>query len=357
MNFSQIIGHDDVKKALSAMAESGRVPHAIMFYENDGCGALALADAFARELSGGANPDVKYSFPITTGTKVSGQAKDLVCDWFLQYWNELREKNPYFLEGELPEALGYEKKSGLITVAEADAILKRISLSSMGQGWRSFIVYLPEKMNDSTSNKLLKAIEEPSPGNIFMLITHSPEKVITTISSRCQGIRVSPQPKEEVSRVLVELFSVDPQKAEAAASIAGGSVGVALSLLSEDSASGTYQELFTSLMEALLSKDQLAALEVGEGIAALDSREKQKAFCIFASEGFRRIMLLQQGLQGIAAIPQDEKEFWEKCAKLCKKTFPRKALDIVTSAARSIDGNVNQRIIMCNMVNRLSVSI
>ena len=48
MRFADIIGHGDVKKALTTMCDSGRIAHAMMFYENEGCGALALALAYAQ---------------------------------------------------------------------------------------------------------------------------------------------------------------------------------------------------------------------------------------------------------------------------------------------------------------------
>jgi DNA polymerase-3 subunit delta' len=46
MKFSDIIGNASVAKMLSSMADSGRVAHAMLLYENEGCGALALALAY-----------------------------------------------------------------------------------------------------------------------------------------------------------------------------------------------------------------------------------------------------------------------------------------------------------------------
>ncbi|MBQ3917384.1 MAG: DNA polymerase III subunit delta, partial [Bacteroidales bacterium] len=51
MRFKDIIGNDNVVKALVGMADSGRVPHALMMYENDGGGALAIALAFISYLN------------------------------------------------------------------------------------------------------------------------------------------------------------------------------------------------------------------------------------------------------------------------------------------------------------------
>jgi DNA polymerase III gamma/tau subunit len=56
-------------------------------------------------------------------------------------------------------------------------------------------------MNHETANRLLKLVEEPPEKTIFIFITHAPEKVLQTIFSRCQSIRVLPLSKEEAEKV------------------------------------------------------------------------------------------------------------------------------------------------------------
>ena len=107
------------------------------------------------------------------------------------------------------------------------------------------------------------------------------------------------------------------------------------------------------LMNALAQKDLLGALETGEAAAALDSREKQKAFCKFAGEGFRNIFLLQQGLEELADIPEDEAEFYRDMAARCRKTFPRQAVAALDRAVLLIERNVNQKILFADLVDRL----
>ncbi len=377
MRFSELIGHADTIRALTAMADSGRVPHAMMLYENDGCGALALALAFLQYLScadrqeGDAcgrcvpcnqiakliYPGIRFTFPVTSGTKVSGAVKDLTCDPFAPYWRELVLENPYFLESELSAALGFEKKSGIIAVAEGKAILQKLSLASVTGGYRAIVMYLPEKMNQQTANMLLKAIEEPSEGTLFILITHAPESVLQTISSRCQAIRVLPLSREEVARALVERFGKDPSDAAAAAALAGGSIGAALHLLSEKEETTAIRELFQQLIRNLIARDFKAALESGEAIAALDSREKQKSFCAYAGTSLRQIFLVQQGMEAVAGIPPSDEAFVREAAARLGKSFCRKAMDVLSKAGLLIDRNVAQKIVFTNMVDRLFISI
>ncbi|MBQ9172554.1 MAG: hypothetical protein IJV54_12025 [Bacteroidales bacterium] len=357
MAFEGIIGNDDLKRALSGMIAGNRVPHAMMLYENEGCGALAIVMEFLKELNKGHHPDVHYTFPITSGTKVKGEVKNLVCDMFLQLWLELAGKNPYFLESELSEALGFEKKKGLIAVAEGKAIIQKLSLTSLSDGYRSIVIWLPERMNAETANKLLKAIEEPAPNDLFILITHSPSSVLQTISSRCQALRVLPLSKEEVCRTLEQRFGYSHEDASFAAAFSSGSVGEALYALSRREETSATRELFFTLMENIVSRDYLATLETGDVIASMDSREKQKAFCNFAGECIRKIFMLQQGLEEISGIMPQERDFYVEMAGKCGRSFCRSSLDIIGRAAQRLERNVGQKIIFCNMVSRMFGSV
>lgn len=377
MKFSDIRGNEDIIKVFKGMADKDKIPHAILMYENEGCGALPLALAFMQYVNcknrkegdscgvcASCNqnaklifPDIHFTFPITTGTKVSGEAGKLVCDQFAPYWKELVINNPYFLENELSAALGYEKKSGLISKAEGSAILQKLSLSSVTDGYRGIIIWLPEKMNQQTANMLLKSIEEPYGKTVYILITHSPEEVLPTISSRCLPMRVSPASKEDVKKTLTERFGILPEEAEVAASFSYGSVGLALQSLSEASAVSEIRELFFDLMRNIISRNYLAALETGEAISALESKEKQKAFCNFAGEGVRKIFMLQQDLSDLSGTHPDYEEFYREAARACKKSFSRKAIEILGKAHQMLDRNVNQRVVFTSLVNRMFVSI
>ena len=166
MKFSEIIGHEDIKKVLVSMAHSGRVPPAMLFYENEGCGGLALALAFIQyincrhrhdgdscakcpscnKISKLIHPDMHFVFPVTSGPKADSSSKP-TSDSYIRYWRELVLGNPYFLENGLYKALGIEGKSGNIAVAEAKAILDKLSFTSVEDGYKAIVTWLPEKMN------------------------------------------------------------------------------------------------------------------------------------------------------------------------------------------------------------------
>lgn len=375
MRFGDIIGNARVADALVSMADSGRVAHAMLFYENDGCGALPLVLAYIQYLncanpSGGdscgvcpscrqmsklVHPDVHFVFPVNKGPKTSDDKP--TSESYLKYWRELVLSNPYFMESDLQKAIGIEGKTGLVAVAEAKSIIGRLSLASVSGGYKAVVFYLPEKMNQQTANMLLKLVEEPPEKTLFLFITHAPEKVLQTIFSRCQSVRVLPCTREEVERALTEKLGAEPSAAVSAAAVSGGSIGVAMGRLSESGEHNAFRELFSDLMDRLVSRDLLGALECGDAIASLESREKQKAFCIFAGECIRKLFVIKQNLPQIAGVAPDEMQFYSGLAAGCSVQFFRKAAADIEGAAAMIDRNVNSKIVFCDLINRMYLNI
>ena len=309
----------NLASTLAGMVDSGRVPHAILLHEDDGGGGVAVAMEFLSHLYGG-NPrvakmihsDIHYIFPLILS---SG---DSVSEQYAAEWRSLVLENPRFTEGDLYEALGFEGKNTVISVKEANALLRVLSRYSLEGGYTSVLIYLPEKMNATAANRLLKILEEPPEQTVFVMVTHAPERLLPTILSRCQLFRVE---------------------------VAAGA---------EDSAM-RYDDggLLDTLMTAIIARDLSAALEAGEQLAALPSRDSARAFCRYASGKMRRVFLYQQGLDSLAG---DDAQAC-KWAGSCRRTFPRKALEALDKASGLIGRNVNQKILFTDLVDRFYVNI
>ncbi len=351
MRFADVIGNADVARTLASMADSGRVAHAMLMYENEGCGALALALAYVqylncsnpqdgdscgecpscRQMSKLIHPDVHYVFPVNKGPKTSDDKP--TSESYIKYWRELAVANPYFVEADLQKAIGIESKNGLIAVAEAKSIISKLSLTAVSDGYKAVIFYLPEKMNQETANRLLKMVEEPPEKTLFIFITHAPEKVLQTIFSRCQSVRVMPLTKDEAERVK------------------------ALNPFDDREEYNQFMDLFSDLMNAIAARDLMAALECGELMSALESREKQKAFCAFAGESIRKIFMIQQKLPQLADIAEEEMEFYSSMAAGCGKGFCTKSISNIEKVVAMIDRNVSSKILFCDLVNRMFLSV
>lgn len=320
----QVYGNTEVQNALSQMVESGHIPHAMLLHQDDGGSAFPLVLNFLEQLYGGnprvqklIHPDIHFVFPVAGSDKPVS----------LQYMGPFRElllQNPYFYENELYSAIGIEGKQASISVNEARSVLERLSLSAVEGGWRSVVLYLPEKMNVQAANALLKMVEEPPQKTLFLLITQAPEKVLQTISSRCLHLRVQPLSPEADAEV---------HQAEAA----GNAV---------------LRDLFHDLLEALAAKDLLKALETGDAVADLKVREQQKTFCRLAAEDLRRLFLLQKS-PALASVPEGEEDWYRRLSSALKPTFPRRALECLDRAQLLLERNVNQKILFTNLVNQL----
>ena len=351
MRFQDVIGNERVAQTLAAMADSGRVAHAMLLYENEGCGALPLALAYIQYLncanpSNGDScgkclsckqmekliyPDVHFVFPVNKGPKSSDDKP--TSESYIKYWRELAIADPYFTEADLQKAIGIESKNGLIAVAEAKSIISKLSLTSVADGYKAVVFYLPEKMNQETANRLLKMVEEPPEKTIFLFITHAPEKVLQTIFSRCQSIRVLPLTKEEAEQV--RLCKPEEDREEY----------------------NRFSDLFADLMNAIVSRDLMSALDCSEQMASLESREKQKAFCTFASDCIRKIYMIQQNMPQIADVSEDEQEFYSKMASSCGKSFCQRSVTNIDKVVAMIDRNVSSKILFCDLVNRMFLSL
>lgn len=297
-----------LQETLRNMVDAGRVPHAIMLHEDDGGGGLAVALDFLSCLYGEGNkvnkiihPDIHYIFPIISGK---------LSESYMGEWRALVTGNPHFTESDVNAALAVEGKLTQIGVGEARALIDVLNLNALEGGYRTAVIYLPEKMNAAAANKLLKVMEEPPALTQFVLITHDPDKVIATIRSRCQQFRIPPL-REKVK--------------------------------------GLEFGQFAELMSALERKDLVAALEVGDSLAALPSRENAKAFCRFASEKLRDIFMVQQGVPVRADSGGDAAQW----AAAAPKTFPRAAAADIDRACSLIDRNVNSKILFTDLVDRM----
>lgn len=319
-----VYGNTEVVAALHQMVQSGHVPHALLLHEDDGGGAFPLAMNFLEELYGGSprvqkliHPDIHFVFPVAGSDKpVSLQ--------FIGKFRELALENPYFFENELYTAIGIEGKQGMISVNEARSILDRLSLSAVEGGYRTVLVYLPEKMNAQAANALLKMVEEPPAKTLFLLITHAPEKVLITISSRCLHMRVQPLSPEAEREVHAR----------------------------ENASNQVLTDLFHDLLEAIVARDRLKALETGEAVADLKVREQQKTFCRLASEDLRTLFFLQK-MPALAHVPEGEEDFYKRMAGALKPTFPRKGMAALDRALLLVERNVNQKILFTDLVNQL----
>jgi DNA polymerase-3 subunit delta' len=264
--------------------------------------------------------------------------------------------NPYFSEQDLYINIGIENKSGNISVYEAKQIIDKLSLRSFEGEYKTMIIWLPEKMNAEASNKLLKLLEEPPLGTLFLLVSQSPEKLLPTIISRCQIIRVQPIPTEKLSVILKKKCNISDSKASIIAKLSSGSYGKALIILSEQEEASEFKEIIEQLFEAGMGKKLYAMFPIWGDLAEL-GRERQKEFCTYAENYIRKIFMVANRLSEISFTSDEEMAYINSLASKINPAFYEKGLKIFDDAISGIENNVSSKLIFCDLCNRLLLSL
>lgn len=120
-----------------------------------------------------------------------------------------------------------------IPVDDIRAVIEITGRHTFEGGRRVVVIRQAEKMQPAAQNALLKTLEEPVAGTIFLLVTDSPELLLPTIISRCRAIKLHPWPDAVILDVLKK-HGVDDLRAKEALHVSGGSIGRALAVAADE---------------------------------------------------------------------------------------------------------------------------
>jgi DNA polymerase III subunit delta' len=184
-------------------------------------------------------------------------------------------------------------ETAVIKVDGIRDLVLRSALAPAQQRWQIMIVEDADRLNESSGNALLKAIEEPSPRTLWLLCAPTVEDVLPTIRSRCRNVVLSTPSAAEVSGFLVSRHGIDPALAAYAARASQGHIGRARALAVDEGTRNRRREVvsipagLTSLgacMNAAANLVDIAKLEteaVGEQVS---SREREELDAVFGSD-------------------------------------------------------------------------
>ena len=174
-----------------------------------------------------------------------------------------KKQNPYY-KISLPRA-------NAIKINSIRDIKKFISLDYSDLAFRSIIISDAHLMNEPAQNALLKNLEEPPDGVIFILITPYPDRLRETIRSRCWSINFDPLTDQQIVEVLTKKFGASIEAAEAVAPFAGGSIITSLKLIDMDIKKLTEQTI--SILRYSFGKKFHSAFQEFSSLLAEQSNE------------------------------------------------------------------------------------
>ncbi len=376
MRFSEVIGQEDTKRHLLAMAASGKVPHAMLFQGPVGDGKMALAMAFASSLlcknhapgeeacgqcpqcamlAKWEHPDLHFTFPTI---KPKGSPSDYkpISDDFIREWHRLLQKGTYFTLNQWLEEIGVENQQSIITVRESDELQRKLSLMSSQGGYKINIMWLPEKMNAAAANKILKLLEEPPQQTLFILVSEQPELLLETIRSRTQPITLHRLSDHEVEEALVNQRGIDETSAKRIAHVVSGNWLQALDELDANNENRTFLDLFIQFMRIAYQRDVRAMKKWAETAAAL-GREQQKRMLNYFLRLIRENFMYNFQRPELNYMTIDEENFAKNFARFVNERNVLTISDIIQRAIRDISQNANARIVFYDMALGVTVVI
>lgn len=250
------------ERTLRQAATSGLLPRALLLCGPDGVGKWAAAQWVARWLlcreHAGADPcgTCRDCQRVTLGTHP---------DLHLLYPvpSKSEEAQSVFLAAKRddPFAVVRFDRRAYITIDRIRAVISELSKTSVEGGAKVVIIDSADKTgNDDHQSVLLKTIEEPPPNAYFILTSSSPERLLSTIISRCQMVRFVPVDPATIAKRLADGRGLDSEAAATVAHLCGGGWGNALRLATEEAKAWRevvgelWRGAFTAKTPALLSQ-------------------------------------------------------------------------------------------------------
>lgn len=360
MRFVDVPGQAVVKENLLGMISHNRLSHALLFLGKEGSGALQLAIALAQYLVCEKNtgnsveadscgtcpsckkanalihPDIHYSFPTITAKNIDKPK----CSDFITEWRSFVAQLPYGNAYDWLQSLSTENKQGNITVHECEDIIRKLNLKSFESGYKILIQWMPEYLG-AAGNKLLKLIEEPPANTLFIFVAEEEARILPTILSRTQMVKINRLETREIQDWLVTNQSVPREKAEQVAPMAQGNMREALQLLRD--ADEDWQEILRDWLNAILKNGPAAQAKWVEETSKL-GREKHKQFLAYFIHLLSGSVHLAH-LGNADELPEKEKDFAVRLLKLASTEQLQAVVNELDKCIYYIERNANPKML------------
>lgn len=368
MLFRDIVGQQEVKERLIRSVKEGRISHAQMFLGEPGSGTLPLAIAFAqylncenrgehdscgvchscRKMQKLVHPDVHFTYPVNKTTEVGD--KIVTSDLFLDYWRKIIGNKTYFDEQDWYFHIELGNKQGIINVHEADNIIKKLSYKSFEGEYKVLIMWLPERMNQSASNSLLKLIEEPPAKTIFVLVAEEEGKILKTILSRTQIIRIPRIKYDDMVKSLTERYPNSAFPVTSIARLSSGSMVEARRLLEMDEEGNDFFGYVVGLLRLCYQSNVVGLIDWSEEVASL-GRDRIKRMLAYAERVLREAFMLNLQVEKVSYLPLDpsQQDFYSKFKPFIRPNNIEEAFSLLNGAIHHINANGNPKIVLTDM--------
>jgi len=323
MTFDEIIGHKKQKNILLRAINTQHIAHAYLFEGPEGIGKRQVALAFVRIL-------------LCDHSTGCGQCASCLK---VDHHNH-------------PDVHSLDADGTALKIDQIRSLQQDLSLHPLEGNYKICLVDGADYFTTGAANALLKTLEEPQPGTIIILLTSRPEKLLSTIRSRCQRLPFGRLSKQLIANVLTDKLDLNSTDAKILAALSEGSFKKAL---------GTNQELFLEKRRKLIQS--LSALSAGSIIPTFslaDELEAEKELLsdildIFQAF-YRDILLLRHGQAEEELVNMDLLEILHKQSRLLTTASLMLKLKALEAARFHLQRNVNCRLALEVMLMRIAAA-
>jgi DNA polymerase-3 subunit delta' len=202
----------------------------------------------------------------------------------------------------------------IISIEEVRRLVSASQFSPSVARYRVVVIEDADRMQERTSNVLLKALEEPPERTVWILCAPSEADLLPTIRSRVRSVRLRVPSTEDVAALLVKRDGVEPQLAERAARESQSHIGMAHRLATNDEARARRAETLDlaldvrSVGDAVRGAARLLEIAGADAQAITEERDAEERAAALRSLGVEPGQAVPQALRGqIKALEDDQK--------------------------------------------------
>ena len=371
----EVIGQQDIWNRLMQMVQEGRLPHALLFCGPSGCGKMATALAFASYLLGERDashetltpeqrhasamlkkwehPDLHFTYPTIKSASMSSDHNPISAD-YAKEWRELLAQGPYFQISDWLNKMGDSNKQAIITVEESDEISHKLNMMATLGGYKVCLMWLPERMNIQSANKILKILEEPPRQTQFIMVSENPELLLETIRSRTQRIDFKKIADTDIEQALISQRALDENTAHRIARIANGNWNQAIEELDTGNENLQHLDMFIMLMRLAYMRN-IHDLKKWSEVVATFGREKQKRMLDYFVHMLRESFMYNFRKPELSYMTQAEEDFAKNFARFINEANIIDIFDLFDESKRFIAQNANPKIVFFDMALKIIV--
>ena len=362
MLFKEVVGNLTTKEQLIEAVKNNRVSHAQLFSGKSGSAKLAIALAYAQFLScenstiddscntcssclkynNLSHPDLHIIIPVLKINNI----KNPVSDHFIGQWRKFIADNYYSSLNDWIDSFGAENKTGqqgTIYVDEAKNIHKKLSLKNYEAHYRVVLIWMPERMDLKTSNKLLKLFEEPPKGTIFILVSENASQLLPTINSRMQTIKVADFTTEDI----ISYFGnniLSPEKAKQLVNLTDADLGKISQILNEKEGNLDLFSNFSSWMRLSYKMDVKGISKWVDEISG-KGQKQQKLFLSYTIKMIRECLIYNFASNSLLKTNENEHIFLTKFSTFIHEGNSVLIAEKLEKSIKAINRNANAKIL------------